>query len=329
MKKFNSYFIIAADHHFLQVKEAITEYQIEDDDFYVIFIQVTDRKWIDKIIDQNGLGNYSVFKNWIFKDLFFKRKVPNNYISFLKSVNNINNLFVSQYSSDYSLLSYNLLKLNRVILMDEGTTSFKIVKSRSIEKKNDFKMILKSIFYGVYLKLPLSVEYFTQYELDTGVSDFVKKYSFQKKNIHFEKKSKNQIILLGSSIVEVGLISEDDYFALLINIKNIFSNCQIDYYAHRKENQKKLDLIIKKNFNVIENSAPFETVYSELKVLPKCICSFYSPVLVNLNRMYSELPELLIFEFNLELLAFNKEVIRDIYEDYKIHDGVKVKKLEI
>tara|TARA_R100000655_G_C2992756_1_gene193339 strand:- start:1743 stop:2726 length:984 start_codon:yes stop_codon:yes gene_type:complete len=313
-------FIISAEHHLLQVEQAIINFNIEEENVFYCFIRVNKSSWIERIIEHHRIINFSISDSWVFTDLLRNDNRNKLFISKLENIRSkhkVSRILISQYSSDYSLLAVNLLNAENIILMDEGTASFGVCLARL--KKNNltfFKLKVKSFFYNVNLSFPERITYFTQYNLKINENDSIEKYTF-KKIPNKTNLIDGNIGLLGSSIVEVGLVSLKYYMQIINQFKILNKENDIYYYAHRKEDSDKLGEISKLGIMVVQNEMPFEFYYRNTASCPKILFSFFSPILLNLKSQFEVTPKAVIIQFNLDELKFNRQIITEIYNDYR------------
>ncbi|WP_445755980.1 hypothetical protein [Polaribacter sp.] len=310
----------------LQVEQAIINYKFEKDNILYWFIKVDNSSWIDRVIENGLIKKFIISDTWIFIDLLRREEKIIKFISNLKKVRHdfeVNKLFISQYSSDYSLLAIKHLNAQEIILMDEGTASFGVCAVRKrVQYLDVYKLKIKSIFYNVKLSFPKKITYFTQYDLDVMDYDSIKKYTFKKIPNKINLIEGN-IGLLGSSIVEVGLVSLDYYMNIIKQFKLLYKEKEIYYYSHRKEDNIKLGKISELGIVIVCNDLPFEIFYRNTKSCPHILFSFFSPILLNLKAQFEKTPKSVIIQFDLNELKFNKKIITDIYDSYKKNKGLE------
>lgn len=321
-------FIIATQHHLIQFRRAILHFRITNDNIsLLIFTNDATTSWIENIHNEFPTIEIQCFENWVFRDLFFGRTRMLRFKSYLRKLKTIypnNYLFSSQYSNDYSLLATRILEPNEVFILDEGTASFMVANKRMVEERVDPKLAVKSLLYTQKLLFPNSITYFTQYNIPlTRNEDRIIKYSFDiiDNDLTIDNKS---AILLGTSLVELGLIDENIYLKIIEDIMNEFKGKTISYYAHRKENKKKMNKIRSIGFVVVENIKPFEFLFPELfNKMPSVICSFASPILDTLSKQYKNIPEFRLYRIpssyyrgknNIENMLFDSFVLNPLLD---------------
>lgn len=323
-------FIIAAEHHYIQVEQAITYYELNKENTLFWFISTNDSLWINRVIKEKEISNYEISKSWLFSDLKNKDPKIDNYINILKKIRkeqtNVK-LFFNQYSSDYTLLALNYLDPSEIIFMDEGTASFSVCNIRKkIFNPDVFKLLVKSFYYKRFINFPSKITFFTQYNLVLHPKDSLVKYNFIKENNKLNFID-NVFALLGSSMVEVDLLDEEYYLELLKTIKKNYLNAKLLYFSHRKESTRKLEKIKDLGFEIINNEIPFEFYFEKMKDCPAIIGSFFSPTLSNLESKFSMIPKFIIFEFEFDKLKFNKTIVEEIYNSYRDNKNLIIKNI--
>ncbi|MCJ8152362.1 alpha-2,8-polysialyltransferase family protein [Chryseobacterium sp. SSA4.19] len=309
-------FVISAIHHLIQVEAVVKEIGLPKKEVPIIFLtNETSKKTILEILKLFGYENYKTFSYWNFKEIFSSAK-HSQYIQYLKSLKHCENLYISQYYTDYSLLAYQFLKPEKVYLLDEGTASFKVSKERKTVKSFDPKFLIKSLVYRRKINFPEKITYYTQYDFDINTDkDDVIKYQFTKdeKPIEFDQ---NAALILGSSVAEVGVVTKDNYMKIIKKIREKFNDKKVYYYQHRNENAEKLNEILKLGIEIIQSNIPFEFYYKSLNYTPLHYYSFYSPILDNISQQYKNLPKLNIIRFEKETILMNPQIVENIYESY-------------
>lgn len=309
-------FVISAIHHLIQVEAVVKEMHLSKKDVPIVFFTNKSSEEVSlKALKVFGYENYRIFEYWEFQEIFSSKK-HSRYIQYLKSIKYCENLFISQYSSDYSILAYKILAPKKVFLLDEGTASFKVIKDRQATKVFDYKFFIKSILYHRRIYAPKKIIYYTQYDLGTGLgNDEVIIYSFAKEENQtiFDHK---EVLVLGSSIAEVEIVSKADYMEIITKIKERHQGKKLYYYPHRKENAEKLEEIKGLGFDMIRSNMPFEFYYKSLISTPMYYYSFYSPILDNLSQQFHNLPHLNIIKLEENIIIKNHQIIKNIYDSY-------------
>lgn len=331
MENYKCIFCIVTEHQMLQFYEAMRHFNLHNDQIVlIIFILNNDYTWIEEIRSNFPLISIKIFENWVAKDLIFNRQKINEYIIYINKLKVSQSkiiFFSSQYFSDFSLLTYSVLKPYRYFLLDEGTASFNVVLERKKNKVFNPKLILKSFFYKKKLYYPSNITFFSQYDLDISHFDKIEIYEFEKEKNILAVNSKIAIFL-GTSLVELGLMNEKVYLSLMKKIKDDFLSHKSYYYCHRKESSSKLELIRKIGFEIKQNEKPFEFIFSTLNPCPEIIASFSSPILDTISKRKEKIPKFVIYKYDISNLnKKNREITELIYNTFSKNKTLTIKSI--
>ena len=324
-------FLIGTKHQYHQIEMAISHFNLDKKDIYLLVEDLGLEKTFHNDLKNKNFGEVIIFKSWTFKDLIFNPQISNNFINICKKIalrfKNFN-LYSSHYDSDSNLLANSILKPKKIFLMDEGTSSFGTALDRRNNRKKKFTFFIKSIFYRTRIFLPLKITYFTKYNLKVYLPDSIELYKEKMIDNSFVELNKNVVVLLGSCVVELGMIKKNIYFDLLKRISSDYKNKKIDYYPHRKESLNKLKELKNLGFNIIKNEQPFETLFLSFNYLPHIITSTYiSSVLDNISKRYKNIPELIMYKFDDIFLLKERDTYRDIYVHFKKNKSLTIKEV--
>lgn len=319
-------FLIAAEHQLFQVRAAIDHFKIETSDLMLVVLEIGDTSYIERLKASKDLGSIYIFPNWTSRSLFFNRLRFKPLIRFCQSLRRTDleyTFFSSHYDSDPDLLFFSILKPKMYYLMDEGTASFSVQEKRKKQARKTLSYLIKSILYGQSIKLPRTLKYFTQYNLDAHKVDEIEKYKIKKNDNPLKRFTEGVVNFVGTSIVEVGYLKQEDYLSFLTKIYADLSGSKVLYYPHRKETQSKLLLIDKIGFTINKIDEPFETMFAKLEESPSLFCSpFVTGVLDNISKANEKIPELRIYKFDSDLLIQHKEVYENIYKEMRTNENL-------
>ena len=319
-------FLVSAIHQLQQVNSAVGYFHLNTSNTQILYFSF-DKQDIPSHLLPLGF-NYTRFSNWVFRDLLNGASSSCYYMNFLKRMrNNRNfNLYTSQYFSDSTLLAISILKPSKVYIMDEGTASFRIAEYRAKHvARLNLKLLFKSILYKSLILYPKSVIFYTQYNFEIPKYDSILKYSFKKiyNSINIEK---GYIIVLGSSISEVGVVSQPSYLELLERIIKRHNGYRFDYFPHRKESNDLIRKVEGLGYKIQCSNMPFESAYATLDPHPELMYSFISPVFDNISKQYSKFPALYIVEIprNMYLDLNIQKTYEQIYCNYRSNNEINV-----
>lgn len=321
-------FLIGTEHQMYQVECAIKHFELDIKNS-VIIIEKTHQNhdFIFKIKKETAFETIITFDTWTFKDLIFSKSKSKQFIALCKKfVNQEIVFFASHYSTDTTLLFNTIVKPVQMYLMDEGNASFLVkAKRKNNNSVENFKYLVKSFFYKKLIQLPKSLIYFTQFDFELPKKDKAIVYKTPKNQNPLQHFVSAELSFIGSSIVDLGMISQEKY---LLFLQKIIQQHQPEieifkYYPHRKEAQKKLDLISNLGFEIVTIDLPFEAFFSQQVSASAILCSFYTTgVVFNIERTNQVLPKLKIYKFQSNLLKIHKKIYDDIYMTFKKNKNI-------
>lgn len=316
-------FLIGSEHQMSQVEYAKTHFNIDTKNM-IIIIEKTHKNdgFITKLQKDALHWNLIIFESWVFKDLVTNRQIFKKFILICEIFKNQEIIFfASHYSTDSTLLFKSIVRPSQMYLMDEGNASF-LVKAKRIKNswKDKMKFLLKSVLYKKSIQLPKNLVYFTRFEFELPKKDQAVVYKTPQVQNPLKQLITNELSFIGSSIVELKMISEKDYLFFLQTIKaKHFPEIKIfKYYPHRKECPKKLELISRMGFEIVQIGEPFESWFSKKINVSEVLCSFYTTgVIYNIEGANHNVPKLIIYKFDSNLLKIHKKIYEDIYTTFK------------
>lgn len=320
-------FIVATSHNIIQVREAIRYYNLEKKETILLFMHSHNDKPNLSVVPE-GVKCFT-FRYWTTREIIKSRYDYRVFVSFLNGLKeqfNSFSIYSNFYTSDYVLIAESVLNPSTIVLMDEGTASIGVALKRRKNKSHILKCLMKSVLYLRRISIPRRIVFFSQYSLNINEPDTLIRYSFDKEQNEISV-DREYAIVLGQPLSEANVVSEAFYMtqmSLLFNRFNDDGFKRIDYYAHRRESLNKLDRIRALGWAVHENREPFEQVFDKLNPCPSAIYAFYSPILDNLSKKYSCLPDLYIVEIPFKNLICNSAIITEVYKVFKNNPKLKV-----
>ncbi len=289
--EFKRLFIIANPTHILNVTNYIDKYPegqhyailtltyFEGYEDFLISVEKENRLNILKIffIDQTikGLGYYTD----ILKKLITVKNIRNQHPFF-------DEICFTNYESWLQNYLLNHFRTNKLILISDGTAIFDIVDLRKMNRKIAFggnKFFIENISK---IKPIENLHFYSPVDIDVASYDSLEVFKFKasKTNIINSKK----IYVIGGPLVEAGFIKPESNLNYLFNIKKLFKDSEVVYFAHRREKDENL-----KEYNffneVILDSIPFEKRLENENELPGIIITYISSILINLPQVYPQI----------------------------------------
>ena len=324
-------FIIGAEHQFSQVIASIQHFKISHDDV-VLFIEESNDKneLTQQIIKEYDLHKVFSFLNWNFNDLLGRKSKIHEFIKLCKneigSINEPIDFFVSHYSDDSTFLVLSLFNVRKFFVMDEGSASYNVVLRR--QKKEiilRLKLLIKSALYGIKLTRSKSIIYFTRFNLKINKKDNLEIYSVEKTANSFTSFNNKQVHFLGSSVVEVNIMTERNYMMYLERVVILNKGKKLIYFKHRKEGSAKLEKIKNIGFIMEDIKVTYENYYSLNDSQAGIICSFFTTsVLMNISNNFINIPKLVIYTFPVDKLTKERKVFTTILQTLKEDQNISI-----
>lgn len=306
--------LISSPFQLLCSIESIYHFKIEDNELVVI---------------NNGSNkNYESIEgllklyNGIYNNVVTHKENDNSIIGwtkkfyyFNKLYNNIHfdKIFIGDYRDGLSAHISNIINSNSLYILDDGLAT--------VTNKNNninFYLSIKYIFKLLVSKFRYSKNITKDYKNFTIFSNFIKDsigHNFNHiKNEKICKINKDEIYIIGSPVVEDGIIEKDEYLKLITRIVNKFIEKKIVYVEHRREEREKLvDLDNYKYLDIKNFGIPIEVYFLENGIKPINIASLYSTALITLSLIFDDL-ECFYIELPFDKIKKNKKEIKIVYK---------------
>ncbi|WP_299244517.1 hypothetical protein [uncultured Aquimarina sp.] len=277
-------------------------------------------------------------------------KIPKNpsflkRIQFLKSLkkkkSNIENyeyIIIGHFRSIYQANYANLYD-TKYIFVDDGTRTLDDISFLNTFGYNTKAYKLKKVLYSFLSVNPYltSKEYtfFSYYAKKVEVKDhiYILENTFSyikgqktKKSSKIEKK----IAFVGQSLVDSKLVTLDFYLSLLRDIDRYYRKeyepgIIIEYYAHRNESDKVLELIAKMpHWKVIKNKLPLELHFLFSPQFPEEVGLFFSSVAETLSIILGSELKLRSFFIPSDKLLYRKMEIENLFETNRNSENIQL-----
>jgi hypothetical protein len=266
-----------------------------------------------------------------FLKVIFLKKYVANINKLLPPKSTVNNVIL-QNIDDYSFLHIaNSLKPAEIYCLDEGPKSLwtnKLRKKARLEFDihkvlHGLKRTIMTAFFCYRVEPVTKVTYFSCYDIPVENGEKLIRHSFEylQESAFRLPRDQNLIYFIGSSLSEVGVVSEDFYVKSLKVIVDSFAPKKVIYIAHRGDSSDKLmrirsDVGIEvKTYNI-----PFELQLAMFGPIPDQIASFYSSVLINCAEMFQSALRVTSFRIpTQELSSQHRAQIETVYEYFLSH----------
>ncbi|WP_348799457.1 hypothetical protein [Flavobacterium adhaerens] len=278
---------------------------------------------IDQLLDYYSNWN-EIYKIFPIEKKYFRIRITKYIIDELKKISevikNVYYLFIGDYRPDFMIHFGNIVKCNKLIILDDGTATIDIMKDYlNVDKKRKLKFFLKKYLFDFKLNKNNDVEFFSIYSnLLLNHKIIHNSYQYFREETIARSINENKVIFLGSCIVELRAIEQDKYFLYLSKIKEYFSNKEIIYIPHRRESELKLELIENEmNIKIEKTASIIELYLIKTKNLPFAVTGFFCSALLNLNILFDG--KILINSFYINNDDFNEKYAKRFESMYKYY----------
>lgn len=340
-------FVIRSPYCYVNAIEFKKKYNLANEACVLLIgyrvLESIDIKHFEKIVDQNEWFRVSYFPQnatVAYQEELLQTndalQFPGTKLLFLKKyVSRINTILpdkagvekvILQNIDEYSFLHIaNHLNPEHVYCLDEGPRSLCTTDRRKISyghgklmqfAQNAKRLVMRLIF-GYQVLPQKKTTFFSCYDLNHQSTESLIRNSYEylrSKAVQLSRED-DLVYFIGSSLSEVGVVSESFYLESLEKVKSEYPDHRIVYIAHRADCQKKLKIIEQElGIPVINFDIPFELQLAIVGPVPSTIISFYSSVLINSHTMLGDVVEVVSYRIPEEEIGDRyKEEINTIY----------------
>lgn len=251
-------------------------------------------------------------------------------LSEIKKNYSIDNIISGNYFEPIFQISTNNCLYNSLVIVDDGTATFRILKEREkeLDQEVSFFFEKKYVIYNILLRIkkkPIkSISFFSKYNFTPHKSD---NYILNKTTEEdlLIKSIEDTVFIIGGPYVSKNMIPKNKYIEILKKIVHTYPAKHFYYIPHRQENKNDKSLV-SKYMTIIEPNEPIELYFKKTDILPKWIIGFYSSALINLSTSYGSLAiEFVAIKTNFNLSPKDNDVIQEIYFKFANEYGILVK----
>jgi hypothetical protein len=178
-------------------------------------------------------------------------------------------LIIGNFMDNYQRLFLKRMTFEKSYILDDGTESIVKFKNKYLDE--------------LAVKSKSQFELFTMFKVIKNLKYHItiNELLFFKKEIE-TKHTNDEIYIIGQPLVELNVISKNQYCIFIENILKINSGSKIKYFPHRLENTNYLKDIFKTyDVETFIMKSFFEIFLIKNKYLPKRIIGFYSTALIS------------------------------------------------
>lgn len=201
-----------------------------------------------------------------------------------KKLKSVEELHFSSYNNLFQLVICGAFekRIDKFFLLNDGMQQIVINTMRRWDADRsirDLPLLYKIMGFNkpIFGKLHIVTPYTIESDRDVIVN-------IKLPDLCHHKVIKNEILFLGSPLVEVGILSFDDYLSDIKKVVSRYKNFHVKYVPHPKEDRSKLN-DISTFIYIQENKSIFEEYLISSQDLPFAVISHYSTSLLNTHLM--------------------------------------------
>jgi len=233
-------------------------------------------------------------------------------------------LFIGNYYLEHMRHVANVLPHDRLVLLDDGTTTLDIAEQRRrhaegkpAQPGKSWRARLVDRAIGWKLGHPAHATFFSMYDLNLSPADSLERhdYSFLRaRAMRVERGS--EVLFLGQTIYYEG-IAEEEYLARLRCVATHYGVDRFVYVPHKGEHRDRVRHIREElGLAVRTFDVPIEYQLAMRGPLPGVLASFYSSALENCRLIFGADLTIEAVYLDPQLLTRGVEFVRRVYEYY-------------
>jgi len=134
----------------------------------------------------------------------------------------------------------------------------------------------------------------------------------------------DDVLFFGAKYIEVGILTSDQYIALLRSVMKYFKGRRILYVPHREENKVRLSNYEELGYSLMNIDLPSELELVSMVKPPKCVAGFFSAALLTSHQL---MPDIEVYTFKIPQINIpqsTRENLEYAYEYYSSFSRVIV-----
>lgn len=187
-----------------------------------------------------------------------------------------------------------------VTVFDDGLGVERLCRRRRDPRRDEQSPSLATRIIGLDTREPERLRFFTMFDLDAGPDD-----SFVENDLSFLRARSADVVvddertlLLGGCFVELGVMSEADYFSMVRSVIVSLPGA-VEFLPHRREAADKIQRLLEPTTATRSNlPGPVEWSILESGSAPKHVATFFSTAAYTLWRLFGERMDFTTFDLN-------------------------------
>lgn len=221
----------------------------------------------------------------------------------------------------------NTLPHDRLVLLDDGTTTLQIAEARRryatgevVQPSDHWTQPLMNRLLGWHPEQEKRATFFTVYDLDLPSTDTLIHHSYEYlRQCSAEVGQSNEVLFLGMSLYWEG-VDEDEYIRQLRRVERHYAGSEIVYVPHKGEKPNRVERIRRElGWTVRSYGVPIEYQLAMRGPLPRVLASFFSSALENCRIIFDSQFTIEALYFEPDLLPLQPVFVQTVYDYFESH----------
>jgi hypothetical protein len=241
------------------------------------------------------------------------------------SIGRAENLLVGCYFNERVRHFANVLPHDRLVLLDDGTTTLQIAEARCRHAAggvaHPYRRWTEPLVNRVLGWNPRQRDratFFTTYDLEIPPTDRLIRHSYEYlRSCSAAREHRDEVLFLGMSLYWEG-VDEDTYLAQLRRVADHYAGADLVYAPHKGETEERIERISQlPGWTVRRHEGPVEYHLAMHGPVPRVLASFFSSALENCRIIFGS--DLLVeaIYFDPELLPQQPHFVATVYHYFE------------
>lgn len=324
-------FLVYTPYQFLSAIEARHSLQQPDDECILVHVlNPDDKRAAGQIASMMRPSEWSRVEQLELENSKFKFRLNRRKIDRLfRTFGSMDRLYFASPSYYFGNHAAHQYKPAEVIILDDGTANQEVYDYRfGSPTHNEVVRVAKIwvylLFFGIHFYPFPKLTFYSIYDLKLHPGDRLIRHDFRYLRSKMKSCDRDETVYFaGGCLVDLGIVSKENYFSWLGQIRDYFPGQRIVYVPHRLEAPERLkELAEAFKLEIAVLDVPMEVHFVGLKTLPGTLAGFYSTVFDSCQVLFQDQAiRFVAFEPRLEayLDPRRRDFAEKIYAHYRKH----------
>jgi hypothetical protein len=240
------------------------------------------------------------------EQLVVGRSCQNQMKELARSLEHLEYLFIGYFGSPIMRHFVNSVRASSTYVLEEGVNQLHLYDDIHAEKPkfarqyyfSPFWNFMKRIFFGVKLRAPKPLQFYTAYDLQETDKVKIRRNTYTKfrESIRVATQSE-EVYFLGEWLTAWDCCTDEDYVDFMKQVKGCYPGRQIIYVPHRRTPRRTEECVSQiPDIEVRHLGGPVELVLGAMAERPKTVAAFFSSAIFNLAMLFGDEMELKTFK---------------------------------